>query len=162
MIPNDILNFEDCKQCKKCCKFDVDELIDSPTLLPEQSQKIINLFGREKLQTRGNLFQVILEKMPLSSKWICPFYNQKNAVCMIHEYNIIDCISWPYYLMTFGGKIYLTLSLDCPVVLSKPLQRILDVGRNEIAPLLREMAILYPDLITPFHGNTIVLYEISI
>ncbi len=163
MIDLKILNSKDCQQCRRCCKFEPEELVDAPTFTQEQKERALGEFTEENLrfQQRGKLWQVVLRKLPDGEKYICPLYDENTAKCRVYDYKIFDCRTWPYYIMRKDGKVVITLSPDCPVVLAKDMEMVVRFAKNNIGPNMVETARKNPDLITEYHGNAIVLYEID-
>ncbi len=158
-----ILQSSDCFNCRKCCKFDPDEVIDAPMFTPEQYLRAIAEFDIEGLrfEQRGALYQVMLLDIPGSEKKICPFYDEVTTHCRIYAYEIFDCRTWPFYLMHKDGKVVMTLSQDCPIVNRQSIPHLTEYARKFIGPKMADMARQFPDFVTEYNGTAVVLFEVS-
>ncbi len=162
-VDDSLLTSKDCVACGKCCKFDPDELEDAPAFTQEQYEKAMAEFEVEavRFEQRGALWQVVLKDIEGSDKKICPFLEEDTMKCRVYNYEIFDCRTWPFYIMRVDGKLKLTLSPDCPIVSKVNTAKLADYARKNIGPRMMAMVQRYPDLITDYHGNTIILCDVS-
>ncbi len=162
-IDPSILNSGHCMDCRKCCKYEPDELEDAPMFTEEQFQRVEREFGVGAIQfeRRGDLYRVVLSDIPGSEKKICPFYDDPTGNCAVFAYEIFDCYTWPFYIMRKDDEVVITLSPDCPIVSRIPVQALAKYARAKIGPQMLQMAQQHPDLITHYHGNAIVLCNVN-
>lgn len=159
-----ILASEDCFNCKKCCRYEPDELMDAPTFTEEQHLKAEAEFKIKNLrfEQRGKLWQVVLNDILGSDKKICPLFDANTAHCLVHNYEIFDCLTWPFYIMRVDGKVMITLSLDCPIVIERvQIEDLKKYAKEKIGPQMLAKAKQHPDLITEYHGNAIILCDVE-
>ncbi|MFH1284102.1 MAG: hypothetical protein ABIH78_00745 [Candidatus Peregrinibacteria bacterium] len=159
-----ILASEDCFNCRKCCKYEPDELMDAPMFTEEQRLRAETEFRVKNLrfEQRGKLWQVVLDDIPRSDKKICPFFDADTAHCLVHDYEIFDCLTWPFYIMRVDRKVMITLSPDCPIVIERSqIEDLKRYAKERIGPRTLEKARQHPDLITEYHGNAIVLCDVE-
>ncbi len=159
-----VLQSADCMSCRDCCKFSENDSFDSPMFTEEEKQDILNKFHDVKFVKVGKLWKVVLVNISgkrAAAKYICPFYNSQEYKCLIYNIRPFDCSTWPFYIMKFHGKVMITLSKDCPVVLSNKLDYLLKFAEASIAPHMIKQAIKYPDLITPYHNDAVVLLDVT-
>lgn len=158
-----ILNVEDCQACRRCCRFDPDEMEDAPTFNDKQKERAMRDFAEAdiRFQQRGKLWQIMLQKIPGQEKYICPVFDAASARCRVYDYDIFDCRTWPYYIMRKDGRIVMTLSPDCPVVNEKDREMLVRFAKETIGPRMIEAVKQNPDLITDYHGNAIILFQIE-
>ena len=163
-IESSILNSKDCFNCKKCCRFEPDEFSDAPMLTEEQRLRAKAEFVIKNItfEQRGKLWQIVLDNIPGSNKKICPLFDEDTAHCLAHDYEIFDCITWPFYIMKVDERIVITISPDCPIVIGKlQIEDLKKYAKEKIGPEMLEKAKQYPDLITEYHGNAIQLCDIE-
>ena len=162
-IDNSLLTSQDCFTCRKCCRFDPDELEDAPTFTGEQHERALAEFATEaiRFEQRGALWQVVLQDIAGSEKKICPFYEEPTGRCRVYNYEIFDCRTWPFYIMRVNGILKLTLSPDCPIVSKIDTTRLAEYARKYIGPRMLAMVQRYPDFITEYHGDALILCDVS-
>ena len=162
MIDPTILCAEDCQACRRCCRFDPDEIGDAPAFTEEQKERILREFGDQtaKFSQRGKLWQVQLFSAG-SANYECPFFDSKHGLCRVHSYCIIDCLTWPFYVMADGERLVIALSRDCPVVSAKDQVLVLDFAHRILAPMMHSLIERYPDLVTKLHGNVEILFTLD-
>lgn len=159
-----VLNSDDCFECRRCCRFDPEELDDAPMFTKEQHAATVDRFGLDfaRFEVRGSVFRVILEDIPGSEKKICPFYEIDTAACRVFDLKLFDCYTWPFYIMNMDGELVITLSPDCPVVLTRTdLGTLVRYAKETLGPQMLEVAQQYPDLVTIYHGNATLLCKAS-
>lgn len=162
-VTNDLLTTEDCFACRKCCRYEPDELIDAPMLTIEQRQAIEAEFKTMDIQFEqiGHLWRVVLKDIFGSKKKICPLYNDNDGHCLAYGQEIFDCLTWPFYIMRQNGQVVIAVSQDCPTVNRCNLETLREYAKKEMGPKMLQAAEKNPDLITKFHGNTVVLCNIK-
>lgn len=162
-IDDSLLTSRDCFACGKCCRFDPDEIEDAPTFTDEQHERALVEFATEaiRFERRGALWQVVLNDISGSKKKICPFYEEPTGRCRVYNYEIFDCRTWPFYIMRVNGELKLTLSPDCPIVSRIDRTRLAEYARKHIGPRMLNMVKRYPDLVTEYHGNALILCDVS-
>lgn len=162
-VSDNLLTSADCFKCRKCCKYEPDELIDAPMFTPEQKRQMeteLNIMDI-RFEQVGKLWRVVLEDIPGSEKKICPLYNEENGHCKGYRLEIFDCLTWPFYIMKDGSETVITVSADCPTINKHDPKILKAYAKNKIGPRMLLQAQANPDLITPLHGNVTVLCNIK-
>lgn len=159
-----ILASEDCFSCRKCRRYEPDELMDAPMFTQEQRERAEREFAAKNLrfEQRGKIWQLVLNDIPGSNKKICPFFDADTTHCMVRNYEIFDCLTWPFYVMRIGGRVMITLSPDCPIVMGRSqIEDLKKYAKEKIGPEMLSRAKRFPDLITEHHGNAIFLCDVE-
>lgn len=158
-----ILKSKDCMTCRLCCKFGKDDKFDAPMFSSEEKQLIENMELNKKLSFKpfASLWKIVLD--PLADekgRYICPLYDSCTHRCLIYKLRSFDCYTWPFYIMKKENKIYITVSLDCPTIQKKSSEELIQFSRFKLVEFMIKKAKQNSDLITEFHGNTKILFEI--
>ena len=159
-----VLQSADCMSCRDCCKFGDNDCFDSPMFTENEKKVILKKFHDVRFVKVGKLWKVVLVDISgkkAVAKYICPFYNSQEHKCLIYSIRPFDCSTWPFYIMKSHGKVMITLSKDCPVVLSNKLDYLLKFAEESVAPYMIKRAIKYPDLVTPYHNDAIILLDVT-
>lgn len=158
-----VLKSKDCMKCRLCCKFGEDDKFDAPMFSSEEKQLIKDMFPNKKLffEPVASLWKIVLDSIHTGTgRYICPLYDSQTHRCLIYKLRSFDCYTWPFYIMKKEGKIYITVSLDCPTIQKKSLDELTQFARYRLVNYMVKMAQKNLDLITDFHGNTKILFEI--
>lgn len=156
----ELISREDCANCKICCKFEPDELIDAPTFTKEQMQYIkCNINKNLKFTEIDNIYKIELIKC--KSKYKCPLLSEKG--CMLpNKYRPFDCESWPFYVMKKDEKCVITKSNDCPVFANIDNKKLTDFIENNFLEIAKKVAKEHPSMITEYNRGLDILYEFNI
>jgi Fe-S-cluster containining protein len=162
-VSDNLLTSTECFNCKKCCQYEPDELVDAPMFTPEQRKKLETEFKIMDIcfEQVGKLWRIILDDIRGSEKKICPLYNWDNGHCLGYSLEIFDCLTWPFYIMKSGTETLITVSTDCPTVNAHDSAVLKEYAINRIGPRMFTAAQSNPDLITTLHGNISVLCHIN-
>lgn len=107
-----IIPEEVCLKCRGCCRFKQIDSAWSPCLLDEEIQVLLDkkippacISANKKLLPIPN---------PQGDGFICPFLGAKDNKCQIYAFRPFECQLYPFLLNLRGGKVILTLDLNCP------------------------------------------------
>lgn len=157
-----VLKSKDCMTCRLCCKFGENDKFDAPMFSLEE-KKLIEKMVNKKIffNPTASLWKIALD--PISGekgRYICPLYDFHTYRCLIYKLRPFDCYTWPFYIMKKENKVYMTISLDCPAVLKRTPKELTEFAHYKLVNYMIKKAKQNPDLITEFHGNTKILFEI--
>ncbi len=152
-----LLTEEDCRNCKLCCYFENDELIDAPMFTKEEKGYIIgNINSNIKFKKNGNIYQIILEKEDKLYK--CPLLTSNG--CILKERRPFDCQSWPLYIMKENNQYYITISNDCSTMNKVDKRKIIQYIEKDFLKTAKYIIKNNPDMITEYNRNLKILYKI--
>lgn len=157
---NELISREDCANCKICCKFELDELIDAPTFTREQMQYIKNNINKDLKFTKiNNIYQIKLIKY--KSKYKCPLLSETG--CMLpNKYRPFDCESWPFYVMKKDKKFVITKSNDCPIFSRIDNKMLTNFIEKKFLEIAKKIVKNNPSMITEYNRCLDILYEFDI
>jgi Fe-S-cluster containining protein len=98
------------KLCTKIClscRFDCCNSFGYTPFLAEYDKLRIKKIIKDDNLFDGNDFN--------TKKKVCPFLNQKEKTCLLHEYRPLDCRLYPYAFWFERGQLELWLDLKCPM-----------------------------------------------
>ena len=158
-----VLKSKNCLSCRTCCKFGENDCFDAPMFTEEEKNDILAKFTGLSFKKVGKLWKVDLATSPRKkiSRYVCPFYDENKYKCLIYNIRPFDCLTWPFYIMKLHDKVIVTLSKDCPVVLNVKLDYLLEFAEKIMAPYMVKSAQKYPDLITPYHNEAVMLLDVT-
>ncbi len=157
---NELISREDCANCKICCKFEPDELIDAPVFNKEQMEYIKNNINSEiKFNDKNGMYQI--ELVRYENKYKCPLLSNKGCV-LPNKYRPFDCESWPFYVMKNEKEFLITKSNDCPVFNKIKDEVLVEYIEREFLPIAKEIAANSPELVTDYNRNLKILYKFKI
>ena len=157
---NELISREDCANCRICCKFEEDELIDAPTFTKEQVDYIKkNIDKNIKFTKNGDIFQIKLIKY--SSKYKCPLLSD-NGCILPNKYRPFDCESWPFYVMKKDKAYVITKSNDCPIFKKIDNKILIKYIEDKFLSLAIEIVKDHSDMVTNYNRNLDILYEFRI
>lgn len=153
-----LLSISECTECKICCKFEEDELIDAPTFTKQEKEYVLSKINENiEFIRKGEVFQIVL--IPYNNKYICPLL--KSNGCILKEKKPFDCASWPFYLMKDKQSYLIAMSPDCPAIRNKTKTILQEYIKNNFLDAANEIINYYPDMITDYSRNMEVLYRIK-
>ncbi len=109
-----IIPKEACLKCQGCCRFRKIDSVWSPCLLDEEIQDLLDKKIPPACISSGKKLLPILD--PQSEGLICPFLDAKDNKCKIYDFRPFECQLYPFLINLRGGKVILTLDLNCPYV----------------------------------------------
>lgn len=159
-VLNELISIGDCANCKICCKFEPDELIDAPTFTKKQMQYIKdNINENLKFTKIDDIYKIQLVKY--KSKYKCPLLSEKGCV-LPNEYRPFDCESWPFYIMKKSDKFIITKSNDCPIFAKIDNKILTDFIKRKFFIIAEKVVRENPGMITEYNRDLDILYEFSI
>ena len=157
---NELISREDCANCKICCKFEPEELIDAPVFNKEQMEYIKNNINNEiNFKEKNGLYQI--ELVEYENKYKCPLLSDKGCL-LPNEYRPFDCESWPFYVMKKDGEFVITKSNDCPVFNRLSDETLVNYIENKFLPLAKEIAKNEIGLVTDYNRDLKILYSFKL
>lgn len=157
---NELISREDCANCRICCKFEPDELIDAPVFNKEQMEYIKNNINSEiKFNDKNGLYQI--ELINYENKYKCPLLSDKGCL-LPNEYRPFDCESWPFYVMKKDNKFVITKSNDCPIFNRIDDSKLVSYIENKFLLIAKEIALTSPELVTDYNRDLKILYTFDL
>ena len=103
-----------CLKCKGCCRFKKADSAWSPCLLEEEIQELLD----KNIPSACICPDKKLMVVPCQQEecFICPFLEIKDNRCRIYGFRPFECQLYPFLINFRGGKVILTLDLNCPYV----------------------------------------------
>ena len=156
----ELITRDDCAQCRICCQFEDDELMDAPSFDEEEKNYIKNnIDNKIKFKKKNNLYQI--ELIPFKNKHKCPLLSDHGCV-LPNEYRPFDCESWPFYVMKKGNKYVITKSNYCPVFNKIKNEVLVSYIKNKFLTIAIKIVKEKPNLITKYNRDLEVLYEFEV
>ncbi len=105
---------EVCLECQGCCRFQKIDSVWSPCLLDEEIQDLLD----KKIPPAciSSNKKLLLIPNAQGTGFICPFFDAKDNKCKIYGFRPFECQLYPFLINLRGGKVILTLDLNCPYV----------------------------------------------
>ncbi len=109
---------EACLKCLGCCRFRDELSVWSPCLLEEEA---VDFADNKDIPAASVSLskRLALIPNPNGEGFICPFLNSGNNKCKIYNQRPFECQLYPFLLNLRGGKVILTVDLNCPYVKEK-------------------------------------------
>lgn len=157
---NELISREDCANCRICCKFEPDELIDAPVFNIEQMEYIKNNINNDiEFKEKNGLYQIKL--VNYEKKYKCPLLSNKGCL-LPNEYRPFDCESWPFYVMKKDNMFVITKSDDCPVFNRNDDNKLISYIENNFLQIAKEIVKTSPELVTEYNRDLKILYTFDI
>jgi uncharacterized protein len=86
----------------------------SPCLLDEEIQDMLDKKIPPACISAGK--KLLLIPDPRGEGFICPFLEVKDNKCKVYGFRPFECQLYPFLINLRGGKVILTLDLNCPYV----------------------------------------------
>lgn len=148
-----ILKTEDCKCCKKCCKFFLDEDWDIPLLT--ESEKNLHEFNPNIVYSHSKLWKINILGLNNEIKTSCPFLDESIG-CILSDNKPFECKIWPFHIMKRNGnELLITLSKECPIINKCDKEKIIAIAIDNKDKLFK-VAFEYPEILKHFSDD----YEI--
>lgn len=96
-----------------------------------------------------------MSKEPDEDLYYCDVLDKQRG-CMLGDDKPFDCRIWPLRVMSFEGKRVIALSPVCPVVKTRPLEKIAQTAQR-LAAVIFENANKNPDLVKPYETGYVIL-----
>lgn len=102
---------EFCLKCQGCCRFREMDSAWSPCLLDDEIQDLLDKkIPAAYISSNKKLLPVANSR---GEGFICPFLEVKGNKCKIYGLRPFECQLYPFLINLRGGKIILTLDLNC-------------------------------------------------
>lgn len=108
---------EACLKCQGCCRFAQIDSVWSPCLLDEEIQDLLDKDIPPALISADRKIRPIAH--PQGKGFICAFFEAQGNKCKIYAYRPFECQLYPFLINLRGGKILLTVDLNCPYIKDK-------------------------------------------
>lgn len=157
---NELISREDCANCRICCKFEQDELIDAPVFNKEQTEYIKNNINSDiEFIDANGLYQIKL--VNYENKYKCPLLSNKGCL-LPNEYRPFDCESWPFYVMKKDNMFVITKSNDCPVFNRIDDSKLISYIENKFLTIAKWVVKNNPQVVTEYNRNLPILYQFNL
>jgi len=153
-----VLKAEDCKKCKKCCKFFLKEDWDIPLLT--ESEKNLQIFNSNILYFRSKLWKINILGLNNKEKTACPFLDESRG-CILRENKPFECKIWPFQIMKRKkNKPLIALSKECPIINNCDKEKLIAIAIENKDELFK-IAIEYPEILKHFSNDYELLLELD-
>lgn len=144
-----ILSREECAKCQLCCCFDSYDLWETPIITRDTASRILQEYDPDqKFVRKDDELLLKLEKEPDKDLYYCTLLDKESG-CVMGENKPFDCQIWPLRIMQLNGTRVIVLSPVCPVVQTKPLDKIVETAK-ELAPQIFAYADETPSAVKPY------------
>lgn len=154
-----ILSREECAKCQLCCCFDSYDLWETPIITRDTASRILQEYDPDQKFVRNDDELLLkLEKEPDKDLYYCTLLDKESG-CVMGENKPFDCQIWPLRIMQLNGTRVIVLSPVCPVVQTKPLDKIVQTAK-ELAPVIFAYADETPSAVKSYmDGYPILVVE---
>lgn len=155
-----ILKAKDCKKCKQCCQFFLNEDWDIPFFT--EYEMILRKFSADTniVYFHSRLWKINILGLNNTNTTACPFLD-KNKGCMLKESKPFECRIWPFILMkSEENKPLIALSKDCSII-NKYNKNVLIAIALENKEELFKVAYEYPEILKHYNDNYELIIEID-
>ncbi len=155
-----LLSRAECAACKECCVFSLYDIWEQPALSPENYQKARLLLPDAEFIHKGQesfLFRIReTNSIPHSDLFLCPLLDTEKG-CLLGTEKPFECRIYPFQVTELNGRLAITLSPLCEVMLQKPVGTLLEVLKTELAEKIFSYAEQHPDIIRSYDDRNPVL-----
>lgn len=144
----ELLSREECAKCKICCCFDSDDIWEAPVITDEMADKIVKSVVNQNFIVQNDVRILKMDKEYDKDLYYCSLLDH-NTGCIMKDQKPFDCKIWPFRVMDFDGRLVITLSPVCPIIKTKPFEKIIDV-LDKISPIIFEQAENNPEIVKPY------------
>jgi Fe-S-cluster containining protein len=151
-----VLKPEDCKKCKECCKFFLDEDWDIPILT--KSEKNLQQYDSNIVYFRSGLWKINILGLNNEERIACPFLVEDTG-CILKNNKPFECRIWPFNIMRQKkNKLFIALSKECPVINKCDKKELIAIVMKNKDELINA-ALENPEIIKNFNDNYEVILE---
>lgn len=151
-----LLSKSECAKCRICCSFDSTDLWETPVISDELKTRILDDYPEMKFIPKNESYLFRMDKEPDEDLYYCSVLDHKIG-CVLGDEKPFDCRIWPFRIMDFNGKLVITLSPVCPVMIKKPLDKLCELAK-ELAPVILDEAKQNPDIVKKYLPNYPILF----
>lgn len=146
---SEILSKDECAKCRICCCFDSTDIWEAPIITKEKQDEIIRDYNPKQkfVQKDGNTI-LNMKKEKGEDLYYCSMLSHETG-CIMKDKKPFDCKIWPLRIMLLNGTLVITLSPVCPVVKTRPLDKLCEVA-SKLAPALFAEAEKNPQIVKPY------------
>ena len=154
---SEILSREECAKCRICCSFDSYDIWEAPFVTKELAAKIHGEISAdiELIEKSPNGGVLKMPKEQDEDLYYCNVLD-KSKGCILGKDKPFECSIWPLRVMNFCGKRVIALSPVCPVVMSRPVEKVAAVAKK-LSKTIFEQADKNPDSVKQFEPGYIIL-----
>lgn len=150
-----LLSKDECASCQICCSFDSTDLWETPVVSKDLKIRILDDYPELKFIKKNDSFLFRMDKEPDEDLYFCSVLDREKG-CVLGDEKPFDCRIWPFRIMDFEGRLVITLSPVCPVMIKKPLSELQALAR-ELAPVIFEEAEKNSDIVKKYLPNYPIL-----
>lgn len=151
----EILSREECAKCRICCCFDSYDIWEAPVVSKELSGMICDINPGQEFVHKGESFVMKMQKEENEDLYYCSVLDHSKG-CLLGAEKPFDCSIWPLRVMRFEGKRVIALSPVCPVVKTRPVEKVSAVAKKLSDKIFSE-ADKNPDLVKNYEVGYIIL-----
>ncbi len=144
-----ILSKEECAKCRICCCFDSSDIWEAPVITKEKQAEILKNYNPNQrfVQKDGNTI-LDMKKEDNEDLYYCSMLSHETG-CIMKDNKPFDCRIWPFRIMSLNGTWVITLSPVCPVVKTRPLDKLCEAAER-LAPIIFAEAEKNPQIVKPY------------
>ncbi|MFT3951848.1 MAG: hypothetical protein QM689_07905 [Oscillospiraceae bacterium] len=157
LMLSELLTPADCKSCRLCCSFDSYDLWETP---------VIDDPTRDLIQTKFNPAQPFIDcgdyallrltREADEDLYYCSMLDRATG-CKMGADKPFDCRIWPLRVMEFESRRVIVLSPVCPVMITRPLDKLSALARR-LAPMIFEQADKTPPIVKKYLPQYPILF----
>jgi len=147
---NKVLKAKDCKKCKQCCQFFLNEDWDIPFLT--EFEMNLHKFNSNIVYSHSKLWKINILGLNNENTTACPFLD-KNEGCMLKDNKPFECKIWPFILMKkTNNKPLIALSNDCAIINKCDKDTLIAIALKNKDKLFK-VALEYPEILKHFSDD---------
>ncbi|MDR0920307.1 MAG: hypothetical protein LBM93_13860 [Oscillospiraceae bacterium] len=151
-----LLEKEDCKNCKLCCRFDEYEVWEVPVFTEYEMNKIKEFNKDAEFIKWGNIYRFKIVPLHNGELMSCPALTDTG--CVLGAEKPFECAVWPFRIMELDNEKFVCIASFCESMFQKPLKSIIDfLIEDGVAYKIFNYAYIYPDIVKPFNDLYIPL-----
>ena len=153
-----LLSFENCAECRMCCRFDRYNVLETPVFTSENVERIREIFPDSEFIAKKGGFIYRIKVLSDMDGFTCPALAENG--CILGDDKPFDCKIWPFCIMNVGGRRAITIAHICDEMFSRPLSELVGFLKNGLADEIFAFADLNPDIVRPYYeGYPVLLFE---
>jgi len=151
-----LLKADDCKKCKKCCKFFLKEDWDIPLIT--ETEKNLQNFNSNIVYFHSKLWKINILGLNNKKRTACPFLDESRG-CILKDNKPFECKIWPFQIMKRKKNIPLiALSKECSIINNCDKESLITMAIENKDKLFK-VAIEYPEMLKCFSDDYEVILE---
>lgn len=150
-----LLTASACAACQGCCVFESYDIWNTPVLSNAVRQKAEALLPDAEFIHAGEAswrFRI----RDAGEQFPCPLLDPKQG-CLLGEDKPLMCKLYPFQIAELNGRLCITLSALCEVLMQREIGELLRFVKEELAEPVFTYAAAHPDEVLPHDGMSPIL-----